>query len=266
MRIDDELLAGPHGTLPVRIYRPENGAGPGLVWAHGGGFAFGDLDMPEADDVARGLAERGIAVVSVDYRLAPHVRYPVASEELEHAFAWAAASGIAPGPWALGGASAGGNLAAGAALRMLHDGAPLPALVVLAYPTTQTVQDAVPADLRARLDAAPEADVFGPEALREMYENYLGGPIEGAPLSASPGHATVDDLRGYPPVLMINSEVDELRVGGEAFARTLADASVDVEVEIEPGTQHGHLNAAGTPAQTATIERIAARLRAQGLR
>ena len=69
--VTDDTLDGPHGPLRVRLYRPASAAGVGLVWAHGGGFAAGDLDMPEADGVARGLAERGITVVSVDYRLAP---------------------------------------------------------------------------------------------------------------------------------------------------------------------------------------------------
>ncbi|CAI9394304.1 alpha/beta hydrolase fold domain-containing protein [Microbacterium sp. T2.11-28] len=277
--VSDEILDGPHGPLRVRIYRPDAAAAPagppvGLVWAHGGGFAAGDIDMPEGDGVARALAGRGIAVVSVDYRLAPPgpglpgFRHPVASEEVGFAFAWAAASGIAAGPWAIGGASAGANLATGATLRLLHralgDGAggtgTLPALVALAYPTLHAVQPAPDAELRAALDADPEADRFGPEVVRGMYENLLGAPVDTADVYAVPGLATPAQLTGFPPVLMVNSDADELRVSGEAFAATLRAAGADVEVVREPGTQHGHLNRPAEPAAGVSIGRFADRL------
>jgi len=280
--VADEILAGPHGPLTVRVYRPDTAdaagtatpTGVGIVWAHGGGFAAGDLDMPEADGVARGLAARGIAVVSVDYRLAPlgpglqgH-HHPVASEEVGFAFAWAQDAGIAAGPWAIGGASAGANLATGATLRMLHDrasdpsatGLRLPALVALAYPTLLAVQPEPDAELRASLDADPVADRFGPEIVLAMYENFLGGPADGADVYAVPGLATPDELAGFPPVLMVNSDADELRVSGEAFAAALRAAGVEVETVREPGTQHGHLNRPTEPAASVSIGRFADRL------
>jgi acetyl esterase len=276
--VEGEILAGPHGPLPVRVYRPDAAAAAGIVWAHGGGFAAGDLDMPEADGVARGLAERGIAVVSVDYRLAPlgpglqGFHHPVASEEVGFAFAWASSSDIATGPWAIGGASAGANLATGATLRLLHEsgasaaaagadrGGRLPALVALAYPTLLAVQPDPDAELRAALDADPVADRFGPAVVRGMYENLLGGPVDTADVYAVPGLATPDQLAGFPPVLMVNSDADELRVSGEAFARTLRAAGADVEVVREPGTQHGHLNRPTEPAASVSIGRFADRL------
>lgn len=263
----------------VRVY-PASGAltnGAGLVWVHGGGFAGGDLDMPEADGVARTLASRGVTVVSVDYALAPTpsawseafggatrdgVHYPAASDDVIAAFRWAVAAELASGPWALGGASAGANLATGATLRLLADGGPVPALVFLAYPTLLAVQPEPDAALRAALDADPEADRFGPDAVRGMYENYLGGPIHDAPLPAIPGLATPEDLADFPPTLMINGEVDELRVSGEAFAATLAAAGRDVVVVTEPGTVHGHLNGPEEPAATASLDRVFARLSA----
>lgn len=266
--VTDDTLDGPHGPLRVRLYRPASAAGVGLVWAHGGGFAAGDLDMPEADGVARGLAERGITVVSVDYRLAPltpgadGVRHPVASEEVGFAFAWARGADLAPGPWAIGGASAGANLATGATLRLLHTGDPagLPALVALAYPTLHAVQPAPDAALRAALDADPVADRFGPDIVRAMYENLLGGPVDDADVYAVPGRATSDELAGFPPVLMVNSDTDELRVSGEAFAAALRDAGVDVTAVTEPGTQHGHLNRPEEAAASVSIGRFADRL------
>lgn len=266
----------------VRVYPPTSPPGmipngAGLVWAHGGGFAGGDLDMPEADSVARALAAHGITVVSVDYSLAPlpqawaeasggvardGVHYPAASDDVIAAFDWALESELCPGPWALGGASAGGNLVAGATLRMIERGGLLPALVVLAYPTLLAAQGDPDAALRAALDADPDADTFGPEAVRGMYENYLGGPVDGAPLPAIPGLATAEDLAHFPPTLMINGDTDELRVSGEHFSRTLADAGRDVEVLTEAGTRHGHLNRPGEAAFAASIDRIATRLAA----
>lgn len=275
IEVADRMLDGPHGPLPVRLYAPPTPSGHGLVWVHGGGFAGGDLDMPEADWVSRSFATRGITVVSVDYRLAPlpqhwadalgedprvGVHYPIASEEVEFAFLWARSAGLIDGPWSLGGASAGGNLAAGAALRLTHTGDRVPALAVLAYPTLQAVQEAPDAALRALLDADPDADRFGPAAVLGMYENYLGGPVDDAEVYAIPGTATTEQLLGFPPSIIINGEADELRVSGEAFARALADAGVDVTLATEPGTQHGHVNRPEEPAATATIDRFAARI------
>jgi acetyl esterase len=266
----------------VRVYPPTSPPGmipngAGLVWAHGGGFAGGDLDMPEADGVARALAARGVTVVSVDYALAPTpparagaigvsarggAHYPAASDDVIAAFRWAFDSELCPGPWALGGASAGANLATGATLRLLRDVGLSPALVVLAYPTLLAVQPQPDAALRAALDADPEADTFGPDAVLGMYENYLGRPVDGAPLPAIPGLATADDLAHFPPTLMINGDTDELRVSGEHFAATLASAGRDIAVITEPGTRHGHLNRPEEPAAAASIDRIAARLAA----
>ena len=290
----------------VRVYPADAAASrptPGLVWAHGGGFVAGDLDMPEADWVARSLAERGITVVSIDYRLVGDGagRYPAGSDDVLAAWTWtlehADELGIDPDHVALGGASAGANLVTGAVLRLLattrwssstagsdhrwsssdaggdayRDSSPgldtaaalptrpagaLPAGVFLAYPTLLAVQPAPDAALRALLDANPDADRFGPDAVREMYEQYVGGPVEDAPLPAVPGRAAASDLMGFPPVLMINDEADELRVSGEAFAATLLEARVPVDPVVEPGTEHGHLNRPDEPAASASIERV----------
>ncbi|MFG6490689.1 alpha/beta hydrolase fold domain-containing protein [Microbacterium sp. P03] len=277
--VSDREIDGPHGPLTLRVYLPEASAGPGLVWAHGGGFAGGDLDMPEADGVARELAARGIVVVSVDYRRAPlpqvwaeatgasatgGVHYPVPSDEVAAAFHWAAAADpaahLASGPWAIGGASAGGNLAAGATLRLIHDGGPVPALAVLAYPTLHAVQAAPDAELRAALDANPDADRFGPAAVLGMYENYLGGAVQNPEVFAVPGDASAEQLALFPPTIMINGDVDQLRVSGEAFARALSEAGREVDVSTEPGTMHGHLNRPDEPAASRSLDRFAARI------
>jgi acetyl esterase/lipase len=280
--VDDQLLDGPHGSLRIRIYRPSAPTGPGLLWLHGGGFAAGDIDMPEGDSVARGFAARGVTVASLDYRLAPTpperaellgreavpegVHYPVPVDEAVFAFRWARDSSLAPGPWAIGGASAGGNIATGAALRLAHEG-DAPALAVLAYPTLLAVQPSPDAALRAALDARPEADAFGPRAVAQMYQNYLGEPLDAAPspdapVYAVPGLAATEQLTGFPPTIMINDETDELRVSGEAFATSLRAAGVDIDVSTEPGTTHGHLNRPEEPGWAASLERFAARVNA----
>ncbi len=274
-KISERVLDGPHGPLRVRVYTPASAAGPGLVWAHGGGFAGGDLDMPEAHWVSSSFAARGITVVSVEYRLAPvsadgavrlrsdlrgGARYPVPHDEVVFAFRWAVASGLAVDPWAIGGASAGGNLATGAALRLADDVHAVPALAVLAYPTLHAVQGPMDATLRDLLDANPDADRFGPDVVLGMYENYLGGPASDADIYALPGTATAAELAAFPPTIIINDETDELRVSGEAFALTLAEAGVDIDISTEPGTTHGHLNRPEETAATASIDRFAERI------
>jgi acetyl esterase/lipase len=189
------------------------------------------------------------------------VHYPVAHDEVVFAFRWVVASGIAEGAWALGGASAGGNLAVGAALRLSHTGGPAPALAVLAYPTLHAVQDAPDAALRALLDADPDADRFGPATVLGMYENYLGGSVHGAEIYAVPGTADTAALSAFPATIMINDETDELRVSGQAFARALEAAGVEVDVCTEPGTTHGHLNRPELASATASINRFADRIR-----
>ena len=271
-------MSAPHSAADglVRVYPAADPDGSGLVWAHGGAFAFGDIDMPESDWVGRELAARGTTVVSVDYRLAPvpagfrddlpardGEHFPAGSDDMVAAFRWARAKaeglGIRPDALAIGGTSAGGNLAAGAVLRLGTD--ELPALVVLAYPTLLAVQPEPDAELRAKLDADPEADLFRRDSVLWMYENYLGGPVDDAPIAAVPGLATASDLAAFPPTLMVNGDVDELRVSGEHFAASLAAAGREIDVVFEPGTRHGHLNRPEEEAATRTIERIAARLK-----
>jgi acetyl esterase len=266
----------------VRVYPAPQPHGAGLVWAHGGGFAFGDLDMPEADWVARSLAAHGTTVISVDYRLAPvsgawasgmgtaardGEHYPAASDDVISAWLWAVEHapelGVDVSRLAIGGASAGANIATGAVLRLLERGeSVVPSLVALAYPTLLAVQPAPDAALRAALDAQPGADRFGPESVRSMYENYLGGPVDEAPIGAVPGLATADDLADFPPTLIINGEVDELQVSANVFATTLRAAGRPVEVVVEPGTEHGHLNRPDEPAASASIDRFARALAA----
>jgi acetyl esterase len=256
--IESATVRTRRGDVPVRVHRPAGALGTGLVWAHGGGFLGGDLDMPEADRVARSLADRGVLVVSVDYALAPvpvgytfrpiaprpGVHYPVASEQVTDAFRWAADAGLGvpPDRWSLGGASAGANLAAGAALRLRDEAGTQPAGLVLVY---ALLHYRIPTD-----PAVPAARDDG--AATYLQDNYLGSASPEAAYAFAGGK----DLAGLPPTFVLNAEIDGLRPSGEAFAAELAAAGVDVLQLREHGAEHGYLNEPDDPAAARSIVRI----------
>jgi acetyl esterase len=268
--VADRWIDGPHGRIPVRTYLPDGAARAGLVWAHGGAFFGGDLDMPESDWVARRLAERGLAVVTVGYRLAPvmewatgeqaaeqpgeRFHYPVASEEITTAFLWATTSDIGVPGWAVGGASAGGDLTAGAALRLRDEGRPLPMAVLLVYPVLHAELPPVSAELAAKVRTLPDPELVGAEAIRRMNLNYVGEPARLREPYAFPGG---HDLTGLPPTMVLNSDIDPLRASGESYAAELAAAGVDVVLVREDGVRHGHLNDPDNPGAVRSIDRMA---------
>jgi acetyl esterase/lipase len=245
--VRDTTAPGPHGPVPVRIYAPHDAAGdrPALVWMHGGAFMGGDLDMPEADGVSREIASRaGAVVVSVDYRLAVGgVTYPVPHDDTVAAIRFvrdsAADLGIDAGRIFVGGASAGGNLAAGAALRLRDDDGWLPASLLLAYTTTHAVVPTPSATLAQLMTEVPRLLRFLPADRSFITRNYLGGAESRADGYAMPANAVVD---GLCPVVLLNAEYDDLRASSEAFAAQLALAGVDVRQVMYPGMLHGFLN------------------------
>ncbi|MBW3068494.1 alpha/beta hydrolase [Actinomyces sp. 594] len=278
--VEDCELPGPHGPIPVRIYRPEPGWAPptpspatdtglraGLVWYHGGAFIGGDLDMPEADAVARGLATRtGAVVVSVFYRLCTGgIHYPVPHDDAYAAYRWvrehATEIGIDAARIAVGGASAGGNLAAGVTLHGVDDGA-APWQALLAYPVAHGGLWPTPSpELAARLEQMPQILRLPTDVMAAMNTNYLGAPLDAdAPAYAFPGDLDAARLEGWPATYIENCENDDLRASGEAFARQLRQAGADVEVLTCAGVPHGHLNAVGSPLTAASLDRFAARL------
>lgn len=245
--VRDDAASGPHGRVPVRIYRPLGGGSdlPCLVWLHGGAFRMGDLDMPEADWTAREICERaGAVVVSVDYRLCVGgVTYPVPHDDVVAAVRWvrdnAVALGVDADRISLGGGSAGGNLATGAALRLRDDDGWVPAALLLAYTTFHAVVPPPSRSLAPLLEEVPLLLRFLPEVRRGITENYLGGPESRADGYAMPANAV---LEGLCPVLLLNAEYDDLRASAEAFAGQLAVAGVDVRQVLARGMLHGFLN------------------------
>jgi acetyl esterase/lipase len=238
----DDVVPGPHGPVPVRIYTPERPSGAGLVWAHGGGFLGGDLDMREADWTARELCARaGAVVVSVDYRLAVGgVCYPVPHDDAVAAVAWTrdqvAALGIDPARISIGGASAGANLTAGAALKLRDRDGWVPAALLLAYPALHAAIPAPSPALAATLAELPPLFQPRPGGGNPLSENYLGGPLSKADGYAFPAHAV---LEGLCPTVVVNAEYDNLRASGEAFTAALAVAGVDVRQVTVPGLLQG---------------------------
>lgn len=258
------------GGVPARVYRPAGEPANALLWAHGGGFVHGDLDMAEADWVARSLADRGHLVVTVDYRLATDtVRYPDPSDDILSAWHWftghAGDLGVT-GSLHLGGASAGGNLVTGAVVRMRDGeraahGAPLPHTLVLAYPTLHAVQPEASAELAEKLLSLPEESRWDAGQVLAMYVGFLqhvdgasaSEIVRAAPAAAVPGEA---DLTDFPPTLIVTSEADGLRASAEAFDSRLGTAGIEHEYFIEPGTLHGHLNRPHEPGALPTLERM----------
>ena len=245
--VRDDSAPGPHGPVPVRIYTPPGGgdALPCFVWLHGGAFRMGDLDMPEADWTARQVCHRaGAVVVSVDYRLCVGgVTYPVPHDDVVAAVRWvrhhAVALGVDAGRISLGGASAGGNLATGAALRLRDEDGWNPTALVLAYTTFHAVVPPAGPSLAPLLDEIPRILRFLPETRSGITENDLGGAASRADGYAMPATAV---LEGLCPVLLINSEYDDLRASAEVFVGQLAVAGIDVRQVLARGMLHGFLN------------------------
>ncbi|WP_236967541.1 alpha/beta hydrolase [Microbacterium aurantiacum] len=270
LQITDATFDGPHGTVPIRIYQvPGTEPRSGLLWLHGGAFMFGDLEMPESHWVAQQLADGDRIVVAADYRLAPipetlaaHVpprpghHFPVASEELTALFEALVSTDLAATTtdWAVGGASAGGNLAAGVAMRLRDEERATALGLLLVYPLLHAELPAFRPELAAKVAQLPEASQSGPAAVADLNLHYVGGNAEAlsSPYAFAGGH----DLEGLPSTFVLNSDSDSLRASGEAFAAELAAAGVDVQVINERGTVHGHINGPDNYGADRSITRI----------
>ena len=235
-RVDDRRIPGPEGDIPIRVYWPQgDGPFPILIWFHGGGWVLGDLDT--ADSTCRSLtAKAGAVVVSVDYRLAPEHPYPAGVDDAYAAAWWVLshATDLGGDPWriAVGGDSAGGNLATVTALQVKRKGGPKFCFQLLVYPVT----DSSMSQLSYRDNG--EGYQLTADAMRWFYHLYLGDRDHEDPL-VSPLYASVEDLVALPPALVITAEFDPLRDEGEAYGQLLKDAGVAVQVSRYDGQIHG---------------------------
>jgi acetyl esterase len=234
-RVEDHRVPVDGGAITVRCYTPAGkGPFPALVFFHGGGWVIGDLDTHEG--ICRSLANHGGCVVaSVDYRLAPEHKYPAAAADSFAATRWVAANasrlGVDAGRLAVGGDSAGGNLAAVVALMARERGGPALSFQLLVYPATQHGFDT--ASYRDNADGY----LLTRDAMRWFWDQYLAAPEDGQQPAASPMRA--ERLEGLPPALVITAEYDPLRDEGEAYAARLREAGVSVTVTRYPGMVHG---------------------------
>lgn len=231
--------------IPARYYLPIDpapGAAGVLVWYHGGGWVVGDI--PGIDPACRAIcAASGQAVLAVDYRLAPEHPYPAGLEDAWIALQWAAGPegaemlAIDEGRVAVGGDSAGGNLAAAVAQRARDAGLALCAQV-LVYPALDP----------GRAGASHEEFAQGPfltaADMDLCWGLYAGGDV--TVLADDPGFSPIaGDLTGLAPAHIALAEVDPLRDDGAAYAEALRAAGVPVHVETHPGTAHGFLRWGG---------------------
>ena len=233
--VTEASVPGPGGEIAVRIYRPLSAPAmaPALVYAHGGGFVFCDLDSH--DGLCRNIANRTQAVVvSVDYRLAPEHRWPAAAEDIYAAVAWTAGHaeplGVDPGRMAVGGDSAGGNLAAVAALMARDRGGPMLAAQLLIYPV-------IAADFDTASHLAFGEGYYNPRAALQWYwDQYVPHAADRRHPHASPLFA---DLQGLPPTVVVLAGHDPLHDEGSAYASALEAAGVGVTRLPYPGGVHG---------------------------
>ncbi len=237
--VEDRCIPGPLGSIPVRVYRPSDEAKlPLVVYYHGGGFTFGDLDTH--DGLCRKISKRsGAIVVSVAYRMAPEHVFPAAVEDAYSALEWAAQKGEEisgdPSRIAVAGDSAGGNLAAVTALKSRDVKGPKLALQVLYYPTINM------ADLHTRSwEDFAEGYVLTRALAQFNYSQYVPAAADRSLPYASP--LLAPDHRGLPPALIITAGFDPLRDSEEAYARKLADAGVPTRVLRYEGVVLGFLN------------------------
>ncbi|SCM78491.1 Lipolytic enzyme [uncultured Pleomorphomonas sp.] len=225
------------GSIAARLYRPfgDGDALPGIVYIHGGGWVLCSLDTH--DNICRNLAASvGAVVVSIDYRMAPEHRFPVASDDCLAAVRWVAGHasglGIDPARLILGGDSAGGNLSAVTALRIRDEGGPALAGEMLLYPVTDDIAAGHPS-------YGEFADGFGLTAddMAWFWDHYVPDPAERGHPHASPLRA--ESLAGLPPTLLLTAGCDVLRDEGEAYAGRLAAVGVTLDFRRYEGLHHG---------------------------
>jgi len=240
--VRDMTIPGPAGPIPARLYRPGDIEEPTalLVYFHGGGWVLGDLEV--SDSACRFLAVNGgLAVLSVDYRLAPEHPFPAAVEDAVAAFRYAvdnaASLGVDPAAIGVGGESAGGNLTAVVAQITTAEPGPAPAFQLMFFPVT---------DLSTKHPSYRlfPTGFFLTEAQMDWYrDHYLTDPAHAFDPRVSP--LLAEDISGLPPAYLAVAGFDPLRDEGEAYARRLKQAGVPVTLRRHSGLIHGIINATG---------------------
>lgn len=253
LSVEDGTIAGPGGSVPIRIYRPAGeDRPPVLLYLHGGGFVLGGLDSH--DDICAEIAAGArVGVVAVQYRLAPEHRFPAAFEDCLAAYRAVMAEGFEfdSERLVIGGDSAGGNLAAALCLKLRDEAAPRPWGQVLVYPALGGDRGKGSYVEHARAPALATADIA-------FYEQAYVGPPDDPNRDnkfASPLKET--DYSGLPPAFLVAAEWDPLRDDCADYARALQAAGVGATVRHEPLLVHGFLRARSmSPASAAGFDAI----------
>ena len=233
-------IAGPAGAMPYRVFRPRSRPAadpmPALLWIHGGGLILGTPQQDDGSNIALSR-DLGIVVFSAAYRLAPQHPAPAALDDLVAGFrevvARADEFGIDPARIAIGGASAGGGLAAALAQRLLDEGGPQPVFQLLVYPMLDD-RTALRDDVDAR-----QMRGWSPASNRFAWSAYLGTDADTAGIRESVVPARRDDLSGLPPAWIGVGTLDLFYDEDVEYARRLQAAGVACELQIVPGAFHG---------------------------
>ncbi len=235
-KVEDRRIPGPAGEIPLRIYTPASAAPTGaLVYFHGGGWVIGDIESH--DEVCRALAKgSGSVVVSVDYRLAPEHKFPAGPEDCHAATKWvaanAAALGVDPNRIAVGGDSAGGNLAAVVAQMARDHGGPKIAFQLLIYPATDWSKESA-----SQREFTRDGYILSRGDMVWFYDHYMTSAADKTKPYFSP--ACAKSLAGLPSAFVLTAAIDPLRDEGEAYAEALRKAGVAVTAKRYPGVCHG---------------------------
>jgi acetyl esterase/lipase len=263
--VENSEVPGPADApvVPIRIYTPKASGTPlpALVYFHGGAFVIGDMYLEEYRCL-RLAADGGCVVVSVDYRLAPENPFPAGVEDCYCALTWVGAHakdlGVDVDRTAVGGASAGGALAAAVA-QMARDrnGVPL-AMQLLIYPVIDDRMET------ASMKAFSATPVWNSGSNARMWDHYLGAKRDYVSNYAAPGRST--DLSDLPPAYVMTAEFDPLRDEGIAYAQRLMQAGVPAELHCFAGACHGFdlLAPAIDLSRRAVDEQVGAVVRALG--
>jgi acetyl esterase/lipase len=236
---DHELTTRDGQPLLVRVYRPKGMSGeslPFLFWIHGGGYVLGSVALND-DLCANWAVELGIAVCSVDYRLAPEHPYPTPLDGCEDAARWVLDNqeslAVDGNRFAVGGSSAGGGLAA-ALTKRLSDSGHQARLQLLIYPMLDD-REATPSSQRIS-----DTRVWSTQANEIGWRSYLGDRYGSDSLGgdAAPARYSVADLAGLPPAYLPVGDMDLFVDEDTAYANALRDAGVAVELHVFPGAFH----------------------------
>lgn len=238
----DVAVPAPHGELGATLYTPEGvGAGSGmLVFYHGGGWVVGNRQSH--DNTARFLAKyAGVRVLSVEYRLAPEHPFPAAQEDALTAFDFAYEKagdfGADPHRIAVGGDSAGGNLAAVTAQVTTRRDGPVPAFQLLLYPAVDATRR------RRSRDLFADGFFLTDEHMDWFIGHYAPDGVDRSDPALSP--LLAEDVSGLPPAYIATAGFDPLRDEAEAYAARLADAGVPVALSRQADLIHGYANFLG---------------------